>query len=90
MIKPLLEEVTVRKISFFGTQVPDPILTHCSKHQIEEKFGGTQPTLVGGFWYHHNINSKLRPPKNRHQEYHADGENLSGLLVSRERYKELY
>lgn len=35
MIKGFLEEVTVRKISFYNTQIPEPIFEHTHPSQVE-------------------------------------------------------
>jgi hypothetical protein len=50
VIKGFLEEVTVRKISFYSTQVPEPLFTHCNRSQVEQQYGGLQNNLLKSYW----------------------------------------
>jgi len=78
MAKKFLEEVTVKKIQFYKTQIPEPLFEHTNREQVEKKYGGTAPDLKT-FW----------PPVFPSSNYHVKKEDTD-RLVSKEAYRNLY
>jgi len=52
MFKGFLDENTIKKITFYKGSVPTELFSHCSRMQIENKYGGLakdRPSRT--FWY---------------------------------------
>jgi hypothetical protein len=49
MIKPFIDKMTVKKISFHRESSPQPLFTHCNHSQVERKYGGSAPDVTH-FW----------------------------------------
>lgn len=50
IVKGFLDDVTVKKIQFFKTSVPNTLFNLANPEQVEEKYGGTAKNLKT-FWF---------------------------------------
>ena len=49
LVKPFLDEVVIDKMKILNKAQPDEIFSHCSRYQVEEKYGGRAPNVTQ-FW----------------------------------------
>jgi len=74
--KNLLEETTTQKINFSKDSKNDDMWKHVNKSQIEERFGGTAPSIQANYW----------PPKFPSSEYLTESDSAKLLLNTKEAY----
>ncbi|KAM3138173.1 hypothetical protein pb186bvf_009636 [Paramecium bursaria] len=75
MIKGFLDETTVKKISFYNNQTPQPLFEHTHCSQVEIKYGGSSIDKTE-YW----------PPRTVSDTYHITKINL----ISEDQYKQNY
>jgi hypothetical protein len=78
-----LEEITIQKLNVLDDKNSDKLFESIRKDNIEQKFGGTAPDLVG------EIPNSLFPPRMPSSFFLKEDEDPKQILLSEEEYIEL-
>ena len=78
-----MEEITIQKINVLDSKNSDKLFEIIRKDNIEQKFGGTAPDLVG------EIPNSLFPPRMPSSFFLKEDEDPKQILLSEEEYIEL-
>ena len=78
-----MEEITIQKLNVLDNKNSDKLFESIRKDNIEQKFGGTAPDLVG------EIPNSLFPPRMPSSFFLKEDEDPKQILLSEEEYIEL-